>query len=310
MNYKVYKLSFNSPVHFGKNQLSDSEYSICSDTVFSALCIETLCMGEGAIDKIVDLARNGDLIISDALPYIKDTYLIPKPYVFVDKESDENSSVLKKAFKKLKYITFDDIDAFVNGSFDVMNAVDISDLGVEGVKVSASVRNEEEQTVPYDVGYYLFNEDCGLYIIAGFKNGEAEQLLDSIFDQLQHSGLGGKRSSGYGRFTYVTEPLDDRVVDRIDGEGTAYFLLNTALPKESELSDAVVEARYSLAKRSGFIASVTYSDTTQRKKDLVMFKAGSCFKNRFEGDVYDVSSEIGKHPVYRYGKPMFMRINI
>ncbi len=310
MNYKIYKLSFNTPVHFGKNQLSDSEYSICADTVFSALCIEAKCMGEDKLDKLVDLVRNSELIISDALPYIKDTILIPKPYVFIDKESDEYSSVLKKAFKKLKYITVEDIDGFVNGAFDVLNAVDLSELGVEGVKVFASVRNEEEQTVPYEVGYYLFNDGCGLYIIVGFESGETEQFINSIFDQLQHSGLGGKRSSGYGRFTYVTEELNAEVVSAIAGEGTSYILLNTALPKENELEKVIAGARYSLSKRSGFIASSTYSDTNQRKKDLVMFKAGSCFNNRFEGDVYDVSSSIGKHPVYRYGKPMFMRINV
>ena len=86
------------------------------------------------------------------------------------------------------------------------------------------------------------------------------------------------------------------------------MLLNTALPKESELEDALLFADYSLIKRSGFVSSSNYSDSWQRKKDLIMFKSGSCFEKRFEGDVFDVSNGSGTHPVYRYGKPMLMRI--
>jgi CRISPR type III-A-associated RAMP protein Csm4 len=78
---------------------------------------------------------------------------------------------------------------------------------------------------------------------------------------------------------------------------------------ESELEAVIPTANYSLVKRSGFVASSGYSDTWQRKNDLVMFQSGSCFDRRFEGDVYDVSDNTGTHPVFRAGKPMFMRIS-
>ena len=46
MTTKVFKLSFKTPVHFGKKRLSDGEMTITSDTLFSALFIEALQLGK------------------------------------------------------------------------------------------------------------------------------------------------------------------------------------------------------------------------------------------------------------------------
>ena len=308
MNYSIYKLRFLTPVHFGKNQLSDSEYTLCSDTVFSALCMEAVRMGSDIFSNLLQSANSGDLQLSDAFPYIGEKMFLPKPHVFVEHEKEENSSIIKKAFKKLKYITTDDFENYLKGSFDVLNAVQMSQLGESGLKVSASVRTEEGETMPYEVGTYSFYKGSGLYLIIGFSNDEEKVLISSLMDQLQHSGLGGKRSSGYGRFSFDVLKPDEWLISRLIGEAEKYMLLNTALPIESELEDVLSSADYSLIKRSGFISSSNYSDSWQRKKDLVMFKSGSCFGKRFEGDIYDVSNGAGTHPVYRYGKPMLMRI--
>ena len=50
-----------------------------------------------------------------------------------------------------------------------------------------------------------------------------------------------------------------------------------------------------------------YAEEYRRKRDLYVFAAGSCFKNEFEGDIYDVTNG-GSHPVYRYAKPLFMGV--
>ena len=50
---------------------------------------------------------------------------------------------------------------------------------------------------PYHVGGFHYREGAGLYFIA--KGGyDIAPLLES----LRYSGLGGKRSAGYGRFEY------------------------------------------------------------------------------------------------------------
>ena len=73
------------------------------------------------------------------------------------------------------------------------------------------------------------------------------------------------------------------------------MLLSVALPTADEMNTAVKNAEYSLIKRSGFISSSTYSNTFERKKDIYVFDAGSCFTNKFSGDIYDVSRK-GNHP--------------
>ena len=55
------------------------------------------------------------------------------------------------------------------------------------------------------------------------------------------------------------------------------------------------------------MASEFYAEEYRRKRDLYVFAAGSCFKNEFEGDIYDVTNG-GSHPVYRYAKPLFMGV--
>ena len=69
------------------------------------------------------------------------------------------------------------------------------------------------------------------------------------------------------------------------------------------------DSRYLLVKRSGFIDSYTYSKEQRRKKDIYLFKSGSCFNNTYQGDIYNVSSG-GSHPVYKYAKPLFMGVEV
>ncbi len=307
MDYCIYKLHFSTPVHFGKKALSDSEYSLCSDTVFSALCSEAINGGIDVLNDLVMKARSGCIVLSDALPYIEDDYLLPKPYIYVEHKDDIDSSVVRKAYKNLKFVSFHDYDDYLMGRFDIANAPSINELGVESLKVSASIRNDDNETRPYEIGTYAFNANCGLYIILGFERG-ADELIDSLMQHLSLSGIGGKRSSGYGRFTFEKTSPDKILVDKLTGDGTVSVLINTALPKEEELEESLQGAQYSMIKRSGFVSSVNYADSWQRKKDQILFKSGSCFAKVFTGDVYDVSAGAGRHPVYRYGKPMFLRI--
>ena len=309
MKYVIYRLHFSGPVHFGKNALSNSEYSLCSDTLFSALCTEAVAISSDKLEEFVEGVRNARIKLSDALPYINDEYMIPKPYVFIERSS-VGDSVERKAYKNLKYIPLSAFDAYLHGEFDVFSAQSIDGLGKSAMKVSVSISNEKEESMPYEVGLFSFNENCGLYIVFGFEDDQSELLIDELLAQLSLSGVGGKRSSGYGRFSYIKDAAEDSFADRMNSLNGKAMLLNTALPTEEELKSVIEGASYSLTKRSGFVASVNYSDEWQRKKDIVMFKAGSCFNKPFNGDIYDVATNAGTHPVYRCGKPLFLRIDV
>ena len=87
-----------------------------------------------------------------------------------------------------------------------------------------------------------------------------------------------------------------------------FLLLSSAMAKTEEDLECILEdASYLLQKRSGFIYSESYAKEQRRKKDFYSFQAGSCFKKPFSGDIFDVSDG-GNHPVYRYGKAVFMEI--
>ena len=131
-----------------------------------------------------------------------------------------------------------------------------------------------------------------------------EDTFWDVLDMLSFSGIGGKRSSGLGRFSV------EKMVS-VDGEHfenpdavNGYLLLSTALPKEEEMESVLEGAEYLLEKRSGFIQSQSFGEQQRKKCNQYFFKAGSHFTKRFSGDIYQVAED-GKHPVYRYGKPLF-----
>ena len=58
--------------------------------------------GEEELNRFVQMAKDNQLRISDAMPYIGDTMYLPKPMIRI--EGTDKDSALKKEFKKLAYI--------------------------------------------------------------------------------------------------------------------------------------------------------------------------------------------------------------
>ncbi|NLK01405.1 MAG: type III-A CRISPR-associated RAMP protein Csm4 [Clostridia bacterium] len=276
MKKSIIKLKFLTPLHLGKGRLSDSEYQIKADTIFSALCIES-----NNIPKLVSQVKEGQLKISDAFPYIEDYYYLPKPMIYIDQQTEEY-----KLFKKIKYITEDTLKFYLEGSLNPEDELASFILGESHVRTQVNVGGD-----PYQVGTFSFQENSGLYIIV--EHGD-DYVFD-VFEKLQYSGIGGKRSSGLGRFSFHVEKAFEFSI------GEYQLLLNTAMARDEELDQALEGANYLLQKRSGFIHQSRY-----KKRDFYTFKAGSVFKNKFEGDLFDVGND--EHPVYSYGVPMFMGV--
>ena len=294
MATKVFKLSFKTPVHFGKKRLSDGEMTITADTLFSALFIETLQLG-----KDTDWLLN-DLIISDTFPYENELYYLPKPLIKIDSKEEDNH----KAFKKLKYVPVHHYNQYLNGELSAEDATDLNDIFNIGyfslqtkVSLIAQETDSSADSEPYSVGTFTFEPEAGLYFIA---KGSEETLdhLNNIMTALQYSGLGGKRNAGYGQFEY--EIINNQQLSKLlNQNGKHSILLSTAMAKK--------EARYILTKRSGFIQSTNYSEMLVKKSDFYSFSSGSVFKNIFDGDIFNVGHN-GKHPVYRYAKPLWLEV--
>ena len=86
MDYKIYKLHFSTAVHFGNGNLVDALNQLMADTLFSAICVEAAKESKEAVENVICLAKKGDLIISDAMPFIGDTLYIPKPAIHIRSE--------------------------------------------------------------------------------------------------------------------------------------------------------------------------------------------------------------------------------
>ena len=307
MAAQMVKLTFQAPVHFGDGRLSDGEYTCDAATLFSALFIEAL--KAGCADELLAAAKSGDLSISDAFPYIGKRLYVPKPMACVSERAansaESGDSRARKANKALKYIPADKLGDFLGGSFDFVGELGRFNNGASFLRTKVNLtRSTSDDAEPYHVGGYRFAPECGLFFLV---NGAYD--VRPLMEQLSYSGIGGKRSSGYGRFTF--EVCEDAPLRLVDGSsfGKRAMLLSSARPREDELTDSLLEgARYHLVRKGGFVQSTSHAPTPRKKRSLCLFASGSVFERCFEGDVFDVNATPGAHPVYRYARAMWMEV--
>lgn len=300
MRYKCYCLSFPNGFHVGENSLDENEMTIPADTLFSALFQEALLSGKS--DILLENVKSGKLLFSDAFPYTGDALYLPKPIIRVNVNDSKGESVLKKAFKKLDYIPMNEMGTYMSGKLDAAyQSEKLEEISKTALKTSAAIQGADE-TQPYGIGIRYFTGNAGLYIICGIENEEMGDFLYELLDGLSFSGIGGKRCSGIGRFIIKKET--ELPSHLFEGSASRYMSLSISLPRDNEMEAVMQDAYYRIRKRGGFVASETYADEPLKKKDMYMVAAGATFMRKYEGDVYDVSVA-GRHPVYRYGKPIF-----
>lgn len=303
MTYTLYKLKFSAPVHFGSERLGKSMFTFYADTLFSAMCAEMQKIRQDGAEKLYDSAVSGKLRLSDGLPYSGDTLFLPKPMTAVT-STDSGDSKLKKAFKKLTYIPMNDIQSYLGGAYDPKAANDLLDnIGRSQERARAAVGRGEDSK-PYNVGTFTFAEGCGLYFICA-ADDDIQDDIDSVIENLSYTGIGGKTSTGLGRFEYSFEAVPQDMINRLNGEYARYMSLSVSMAEDSELEDVLDGAGYELIKRTGFVASPEYSEEPLKKRDFYSFRSGACFTRCFKGKVFNVGKD-GKHPVYRYAVPLLM----
>ena len=305
MEYTGFKLAFSTSVHFGNGSLENSDNKIYADTIFSALCHEAVKLE--CIEELVSYVKNEKIKLSDAFPFIGDSYYIPKPMITI--ESERNIDDKKKA-KKLEFINVNLIDEYLDGSMDIKRESEIlSNLGKSDI-ITRAVIQANEDTKPYSVGTYLFSEGAGLYLIVGYRDEDALNMITKLLHSLSYVGIGGKVSSGLGKFNSEQVKLPVSITDKIKRaeESSSVMSLSVGMCDDMELENVCENSNYILSKRSGFINSSTYSDNLVKKQDFYLFRAGSVFSRPFKGLIKDVAI-IGKHPVYRYANPIFMEVS-
>lgn len=310
MDTKIVRLSFQGPVHFGGGRLSDGEPTCDVATLFSAFYIEALRMG--CAGRLLAAAKVGDFALSDAFPYIGHELYLPKPMVkpgTFDKGASLNdlqNSRARKANKKLGYVAAKRYVSYLKGSFDAVREVENFKLGQAFLQTKVNLlRARGDDAEPYHVGGFAFEPGAGLYFLI-----KSPFPVEPLLEQLSYSGLGGKRSSGFGRFSFSVKDAGG-LGELVNAEpsGRPSVLLSTSTPAVDELSDRLLQgARYRLVRRGGFVQSTVHAATPQKKRDLYLFAPGSMFNRRFNGDVFDVNATPGAHPVYRYARALWMEV--
>lgn len=329
MDYHIYKLSFTTPCRFGSTAGLDKSDVICqADTFFSALANE--CVSFYGTDKLQILKQSvekGQFLISDLLPYDEDGLFLPKPLWIVDKKNKQESLTgIKermegsKKLKKLQYIPIYDFENYIECMKTGKNYINNDDKRtiideIYQKQLIEKVNCRGEESLPYFMEQVHIKANCGLYFIAATAGSDDIELLDKLLQLLSYTGIGGKRSSGYGKFTYTKEVLKDNN----DGEDTSnlyyllekspgqiYMSLSNIVPAQTEI-DQLREGSYRLLPRSGFVTDGNYSTVPLKRNRYFAVMHGSCFKQPLAGTVLDVNDN-GSHPVYRYGKGIYVRL--
>lgn len=330
MSYFLIRLRFSTAVHFGASDSADSLSlsldHILADTLFSALCHTALQLyGDSEVERLISMAKDGVFRLSDTMPWRvdengDDEWFLPKPMIHSNHKTEISHDEQKK-LKKLKWISVNDFQSYI----DSLNGGDKFDTKSKAVAfghdeyMTRVAVTESSGNTPYRVGLYRFCEECGLYIIAEIDD-EYEERLASLLYALGCNGLGGKVTSGLGKFDF--NAADDML--KLDANNSyapewlhraltnpsgANMLLTSSLPRDDELEKSLDGASYLLVRRGGFAMSETFAPTPTKKRTQYFFRAGSMFERRYDGDVYIVGKGAA-HSVYRYSKPIFLGVEV
>lgn len=338
MKYRAYFLEFLTPVHFADNNfggdLEKASFYCSADTYFSAICSEANLISKEILQSIMEKFEQRKLAISSLFPYYysaqnDDLQLyLPKIYLSVDNLSKIDSYSEQKKYSRLwkqndkeDFIRISEIKNWLQSINDKeVYSIDNPIFAIENTMEKVACRGQE--SLPYFVNSYKFNDNAGLYFILGYEDDDDAIIMEKIIESLGYSGIGGKKSSGYGKYKFFRNPKI------LNGEISKYrdvliltkminmdmsvnrgrkLCIAPLLPRKEDVKYISV-GNYKIVKRSGFI----YDQNThnkKRKNNLYMLAEGSCLMKYLEGMILKEEYEGISYPIYRNGMGMFVGID-
>lgn len=318
MKYALYPLQFDTPVHFGcaenGGKLEQSSLTYRADSLFGALCYELSLQGdETGLLHLQEGVAKGKLLFSDLFPYIYDEteglqLYVPKPIltipsderrVMADYDTFRQQATQQKRQKKLSYIRVSQLADFIQ-AMKSGKAFDGTEPFFGCGQLLTRVNCTENVPRPYYVHQIQFTKEAGLYGIIGYEEDEDLDGLITLLESLGLSGIGGKRSSGYGKFHFREDPIEMDELGIYEDDGilyrgltltgaSRYMCLSVLLPSPAEVAD-VQKGQFALCRRSGFLSPD--GSRMQKKNDIYMIQAGSCFPQKIAGSMADVGDRI------------------
>lgn len=336
MSYVIYPLHFTTAVRFGApgrgGRLDEACMEYPADILFGALCTELAAAGEQEeLTRLIDRVGVGGLRLSDLLPWqrrLEDgavALFLPRPVLRVERAERQEredyrttcaNATLRKKQKKLKYIRASRMQDYIrtmqSGTYFEETEYD-ADFGTESLRQRVNRRGEEP--LPYYVAQFTFAANAGLYLIARVQDDAMIPWLHRLLTWLGMAGIGGKRTSGCGKFT-VDEVirLDENPVDDAAALGAMLaeesapwqIALAPVLPAADDLA-AVKKGAYRLRRAGGFISHPAH--VAEKKNSVYLLDAGSCFPARIGGTCGTLGTHDG-HPVLRYGYGLYAGVTV
>lgn len=160
----------------------------------------------------------------------------------------------------------------------------------------------------YHTAQIHFQPGCGLWFGVQWLADEAHPSrawLRRAVDDLQYSGLGGKRAIGFGGFEvregyprYLPLELPPATA------GQPAYLLSRYHPRAAELPAALQDGRYQLVSVGGWCDPFGRENLLRRRALMIAEGSRLTLPHLPAGDVCDVSPQRAgslPHPIYRYG---------
>ncbi|MBS4534144.1 type III-A CRISPR-associated RAMP protein Csm4 [Clostridium sp. D2Q-14] len=259
----------------------------------------------------------------------------------IDSSDMEKELILRKKIKKIKYISIDVFNKisdywdegknvfdfnitdliFIGNKF-VCTQDDIKDIDNEIIDnmdnmkfISKGVKPNIEVDRIFDKSNdFFFSEDLMInyqetknYIVKPFMYflylGNLTDELKLAISLIEDTGIGGKRSKGYGFFSHI-EFFEKEILTEANKNSKYYMNLSTYYPLKEEANKIYL---YELERRDGYIYSMGGQPYKKRKVNII--NEGSIFSGLVDGEILDVTPKgFDNHQVYLYGKPLLMGI--
>lgn len=325
MIYSIFTLKFLAPVHFGdaaQGGLLDKISLGCSaDTLFSALCNEAAVIDEHLAAQLIEKVAAGKLAFSSLFPYWQDEketrFYLPKPLLHTEEKIQEAKSYPEikqlttkmKKQKKTVYVRASQMRTLLQAAKHG-RLVEMDEPEFAVPLIAGKVNLRESEPLPYYVGSYVFNERAGLYLICRAEEETEIEFLEKLLQRLGYSGIGGKRSSGYGKFEVVKNKrgvfADDSALALMlyDNISEQQMCIAPICPQKQDV-EIVKSGYYKLLKRGGFAYSHVLRDNV-KCNSVYMLAEGSCLSKRLKGKLVEQVIEGLPHKLYRNGMGMFV----
>ena len=339
LTIKVFKLHFNSPVHFAdqKDDYSNSQRILHSDSLHAAL-VSVLSKTGFNIPQDGELGFN----ISSLFPfYQKDAesipiYFLPKP--IWHRVLPKENYFLHKKIKKLQWI---DVDLFhdllqnteqmvhyapyIKGSFLTKKILPhngfVESKIVQRLYVPRFLSGSENQIdpKPFFMDRLFFGDFSGLWCMS-IGTEKALDLLRNAFKILQDEGIGTDRNIGNGLFHFSEDIISLELP-----ESNHFYSISLLIPdindiknNNAQLSKRLIPISYQILKRGGWITTPPFN--TLRKNNIYAFSEGSIFESNtsselmVHGRLVDLTPEafadkIG-HKIFRNGKAILIPVKL